>query len=141
MGNFRYGVSDDLAKLAQRGVKHVAIPTHVDKRFRDGLKAAAATVSVKVGWAIRTALDEGPRPGGAKEAIAYFGAELDLKLKLTAPIIDLLEVSMPGFKRWLVATRFADDRHMIAAFVQWAETSPLFGSTEGVLGATKETAH
>jgi len=56
-----------------------------------------------------------------QETISYFGDELDVKLKLTAQIVDGLEISVPGFKKWLELTGFGNDKTMIRGFVAWAE--------------------
>jgi len=44
---------------------------------------------------------------------------------------------MPGFKRWLFATGFANDLQMVKAFVMWAEAQPMFSSAENVLPAVR----
>lgn len=96
------------------------IPIDVDRKFRRGLLEAVAKAP-KALWHIRNALDAGPDRGGAKAAIAYFGADLDLTLKLTARMVDNLEVAMPGFKVWLHLTGYGNDKTMIKGFLKWAE--------------------
>lgn len=96
------------------------IPLDIDRKYRKGLVEAAA----KAPLALRQFLisfDNGPDRDGAQGAISYFGNDLDLKLKLTAQMVDNLEVAMPGFKRWLEVTGFGNDKRMIRGFVAWAE--------------------
>ena len=44
-----------------------------------------------------------------------------LTLKLTARMVDNLEVAMPGFKVWLHLTGYGNDKTMIKGFLKWAE--------------------
>ena len=132
-----HGTLETVAKLAQAGVKHTAIPADVDRRYRAGLLKGAQTVSAKVGWQMRRALENGPGRSGFAELQTYYGDRLDECLKVTAPIVDLCEVAMPGFKRWLSATGFGNDKDMVRAFVLWAEAQPLFKSAEKVLPAVR----
>lgn len=99
-----------------------AIPSAVDRRYRAGLTALVnANGNRAARWHVMQALERGPSRGGAAEAMNYFGAELDAKLKLTAMVVDATEISLPGFKKWLHLTGFGNDRRMIMAFVAWAE--------------------
>jgi hypothetical protein len=99
-----------------------AIPIDIDRKYRKALLEAAAKAPRAL-FHFRNALDAGPDRDGAQGAIRYFGNELDLnlKLKLTAQMVDNLEVAMPGFKRWLQVTGFGNDKTMIKGFVKWAE--------------------
>ena len=51
------------------------------------------------------ALRNGPSRGGYAESAKYFGQEFDLVLKLTVPIVEACEVSLPQFGQWLVKDR------------------------------------
>jgi hypothetical protein len=110
---------DTLAAFSQGGRAHIR--KEVDDKFRRGLLEAARHAGATARFHIANALSNGPSPRGAAEAMEYFGAELDLKLKLTAGVVDGLEVSLPGFKKWLELTGFGNDKTMIRGFVAWAE--------------------
>jgi hypothetical protein len=101
--------------------KRVYIPEGIDKRYRRALLAALVKAGPKAAWHIRNALIDGPSRGGALESMQHFGKDLDVKLKVTAPIVDSLEVSCPGIKQWLAATGFGDDKNMIKGFIAWSE--------------------
>lgn len=101
----------------------VQVPAHVDRNYRDGLKALVMQDGgERARWYIGNALSNGPSRGGYAESARYFGKEFDTKLKLTAPVVDACEIAMPGFKEWLVRTGFGNDKTMIRGFVAWAET-------------------
>jgi hypothetical protein len=112
-------VPEGLAAFSKDRRTHIR--KDVDEKFRRGLNEAARHGGSKARFYIRNALSNGPSPRGAIEAMEYFGAELDLKLKLTAGVVDGLEVSLPGFKKWLELTGFGNDKTMIRGFVAWAE--------------------
>jgi len=98
------------------------IRQEVDLKFRKALLEFVAQDGPPTArFHIRNALDQGPSRGGVQETISYFGDELDVKLKLTAQIVDGLEISVPGFKKWLELTGFGNDKAMIRGFVAWAE--------------------
>lgn len=96
----------------------------VDQTFRKMLREAVAQDGGQTArWYIIRALDQGPSRGGAMEAMRHFGDGLNVKLALTAEIIDGLEIAKPGFKKWLELTGFANDVTMIKGFVAWAEAN------------------
>ena len=128
---------DPRKNLAETPRQHKMVPAQVDRDFREGLLQAAATVSPKVRWAMDNALRNGPSRGGYPEAAKYFGGDLIEKLLPTAPIVDTLEVAMPGFKHWLAFTGFADCKWMIKAFLAWAEARHKFEGAVAVLGVVK----
>lgn len=98
------------------------IRADVDARFRKMLtEAVAQDGNPSARFHIGNALEKGPSRGGVQESIAYFGKEIDVKLAITAGIVDALEITMPGFKRWLQLTGFGNDKTMIRGFVAWAE--------------------
>lgn len=102
--------------------KQVKIRRDIDERYRRALLEGARSQGGKsAAWHIGNALDNGPDRKGAAEAIRYFGNDLETKLAMTAPIIDGLEVTIPGFKKWLELTGYGNDRRMIQGFVAWAE--------------------
>jgi hypothetical protein len=110
----------NISAFRQGGKSHIR--KDVDEKFRKILMEAAARDSNWASrWLIRNALEAGPSRGGAAEAMQYFGTELDVKLHLTAEIVDALEISAPGFKKWLQLTGFGNDKTMIRGFVEWAE--------------------
>jgi hypothetical protein len=110
----------NISAFTSVGKRHIRV--EVDAKFRKALLEAVRTLGgATAAFHIRNALDNGPRPGGALEAMKYFGAELDVKLALTAQIVDALEISVPGFKKWLNLTGFGNDKTMIKGFVAWAE--------------------
>lgn len=113
------GPNDQTAYIRD-GVTHIR--SDIDARFRRALgEAAMADANKPARYYIHRALDKGPRPGGAREAMQHFGNELNVKLALTAEIVDGLEISVPGFKKWLELTGFGNDLTMIKGFVAWAE--------------------
>jgi hypothetical protein len=113
-------IGQNISAFVSGGRSHIR--KDVDERFRKILMEAAARDSNWASrWLIRNALEAGPSRGGAEESIKYFGDKLDLKLKLTAEIVDALEISAPGFKKWLQLTGFGNDKMMIRGFVEWAE--------------------
>lgn len=100
----------------------VNIRSDVDRRYRKALyEAVSQDGNAQARWLIRNALDNGPSRGGAAESIRYFGDGLDANLKLTGMIVDGIEISVPGFKKWLELTGFGNDKTMIRGFVAWAE--------------------
>lgn len=96
----------------------VQIPADEDKAFRSFLLGASP-------WPVRIMLSDvladGPMPDGAKKAAAYYKFELQNVLIKTVPVVDELEWFRPGFKRWLDATGFGNDRRVIAAFAHWSD--------------------
>ncbi len=112
-------VPEGLAAFSKGGRAHIR--KDVDVKFRKGLREAMRHGGSRARWYIHNALMAGPSSGGVKEAMEYFGDELDLKLKLTAGVVDGIEVSLPGFKKWLELTGFGNDKTMIRGFVCWAE--------------------
>lgn len=100
----------------------VEIPVDQDRRFRKGiLELCALNGGQRALWHLRNSLANGPSRGGYGESARHFGKEFDVKLKLTAPIVEACEISLPGFRRWLNATGFGNDKTMIKAFICWAE--------------------
>lgn len=100
----------------------VSIRSDIDARFRSALREGVARDGGKTArYYILRSLDHGPSRNGAREAMAHFGAELNVKLALTAEIVDGMEIAVPGFKKWLELTGFANDQTMIKGFVAWAE--------------------
>lgn len=111
---------NDQTAYVRDGITHIR--SDVDQRFRNALREAAVADANKTArWYIHRALANGPSRGGVRETMAHFGAELNVKLALTADIVDGLEISVPGFKKWLELTGFANDLTMIKGFVAWAE--------------------
>lgn len=101
--------------------KYRHIRSDVDGAYRRGLREGAASEAGSKGYRfIVQSLRNGPSRGGVGETVAFFGAALDLNLKLTAQIVDALEISMPGFKKWLELTGFGNDKTMVRGFVAWA---------------------
>lgn len=100
----------------------VSIRKDIDHRFRQALREAVVQDGGTTArhYIIR-ALDNGPSRGGVRESMAFFGAELNVKLALTAEIVDGIEIAVPGFKKWLELTGFANDLTLIKGFVAWAE--------------------
>jgi hypothetical protein len=110
----------NVSAFTSAGKRHIR--AEVDVKFRKALREAVKTDGGATAvFHICNALANGPSRGGATEAMKYFGSELDLKLALTAEIVDALEISVPGFKKWLNLTGFGNDKTMIKGFVAWAE--------------------
>src|ERR1700676_1747800 len=110
----------NISAFVKGGQSHIR--KDVDEKFRKVLtEAAARQANFAARFHISNALHNGPSRGGAAESIKFFGAELDVKLHLTAEIVDPLESSAPGFKKGLQLTGFGNDKTMIRGFVEWAE--------------------
>lgn len=119
-GHVRIENADGATAFVKDKVAHIR--SDVDARFRNALRKAVHADGGKTARnLIMKALEQGPSRGGAVEAMRYFGPELQTKLVLTAQIIDGLEISVNGFKKWLELTGFGNDVTMIKAFVAWAE--------------------
>jgi hypothetical protein len=119
-GYVRIENAEGTTAIVKDRVAHVRLD--VDRRFRNALKEAAAQDGGKTARdLIARALEAGPSRGGVIETVNHFGAELRLKLALTAQIVDGLEIAVPGFKRWLELTGFANDLTMVKGFVARAE--------------------
>jgi hypothetical protein len=114
----------------------VKIPIADDRRYRHGLWRAASTVP-KAAWFIHRALRNGPSTKGAAETMRFYGTNLEIMMYATAPIVDALEVAMPGFKQWIVVTGFGNDLTMFKGFVRWAEARPLFTGVQEIIPASK----
>lgn len=117
-------ISSGIAAILDRQSNTVRIPADVDRRFRNGLlKAARQKGGQNALWNIRTALEHGPSRGGLAEAMRHFGwtDTNHPSLVLTAQIVDGIEITLPGFKRWLELSGFGNDRRMIQGFIAWAE--------------------
>jgi hypothetical protein len=97
------------------------IPAEQDRRFRLALLEASKAGGPHAYWHIRNSLANGPSRGGIKETLAYFGKADAAFLAPTAPIVDAIELKVPGFKKWLEATGFANDKTMCKGFLKWAE--------------------
>lgn len=108
-----------MAAFSQNGRTHIR--KEIDEKFRRGLMEAARHGGSRARFYIRNALSNGPSAGGIAESVEYFGDALDLNLKITAGVVDGLEVSLNGFKKWLEITGFGNDKTMIRGFVVWAE--------------------
>ena len=112
--------AQDAATFIKDQVAHVRVD--LDQRFRKALfEAAAQDGGVDARNLIGLALANGPSRGGAMDTINHFGAELQTCLALTAEIVDGIEIAVPGFKKWLELTGFANDLSMVKGFVAWAE--------------------
>lgn len=61
-----------------------------------------------------------PLPGGAgpSEALRFFGQDLGEVQLAIAPAILALDEMLPGFRAWLDASGYGDDRYMITALLQ-----------------------
>jgi hypothetical protein len=125
-----------LAYQYDAGTGTSRIPIEADRRYRQGLWRASAT-NIKAAWFIHRALRNGPSSRGAAETMAYYGKEMQTVMNLTAPLVDTLEVAMPGFKQWLCATGFGNDLTMFKGFVRWAEARPMFAAAGDILPASK----
>jgi hypothetical protein len=107
-----------------RAGQRVHIRQDVDAKFRKGLlEAVRSAGGESAKWLIWCALENGPSKGGIADAIKYFGFKdtNDPRLVATAGIVDGLEISMPGFKKWLEMTGFGNDKMMLRGFIAWAE--------------------
>lgn len=119
-GRTEASLPHELTSFVREGKRFIR--QDVDARFRRALiEAVAQDGGPSARFHIRNALDNGPSRGGADEAMQYFGDELWTKLMLTAQIVDGIEISVPGFKKWLQLTGFGNDKTMIKGFVAWAE--------------------
>lgn len=122
--------------------KRAHIRLDVDRRFRAALLEAARLHGGRhARFHIGNALEHGPSRGGVAESVRYFGKELQVKLLLTAMIVDGLEITVPGFKRWLELTGFGNDKTMIKGFVAWAEYVNGQGKVIGEARQVFEQAH
>ncbi len=132
-------MTDDFTRrLAMNGRRLKVVPRETDAYYRQGLLKAAATVSPKIVRQIETALRIGPDRGGFPECQRVFGTDFVQRLlPPTAPIVDMLEVAMPGFKTWLAYTGFADCKWMVKAFLAWAEVRHTFEGAAEVLPAVR----
>lgn len=111
---------NDQTAFVRDGIRHIR--KDIDLRFRSALgEAAMADAGKSARWLISKALNNVPSRGGVRETMNHFGTELNIKLALTAEIIDGIEIAVPGFKKWLELTGFANDLTMIKGFVAWAE--------------------
>lgn len=111
------------------------IRTDIDQRFRRGLlEAVTREGGQQARYWIAKALEDGPSPGGVQESVRYFGNGLQPKLLLTAQTVEGIEITLPGFGKWLAATGFGNDKTMIKGFVAWAERANGRGK---VIGAAK----
>ena len=79
------------------------------------LQILADALGPKIGRMMRLALSGGEKPigGGVAEAMKYFGDNLTVVLKLIAPAIEAIDDMLPGFRLWLDATGYGDDRFML----------------------------
>lgn len=113
-------VPHNVAGFVQGKQRHIRF--EVDQRYRRGLREGAASeAGPKAKRLIVQSLQNGPSRGGIVETQKFFGKDLMVKLRMTAQIVDALEISMPGFKKWLELTGFGNDKTMIRGFVAWAE--------------------
>jgi hypothetical protein len=120
-----------MVAAAARGRRGI-IPAHVDAAFRNGVREACYKHGGKTALRfLDQALGDGPARDGLTESIKFFGNELDTKLRMTAQIVEGLEITMPGFAHWLMLTGFGNDKTMIRAFVAWAEYSNTKGKVDG----------
>lgn len=107
-----------------RATNRTHIRADVDQKYRRALLEAARQRGGKTAlWHIRNSLDAGPSRGGLQEMLRYFGwADLNHpSLVLTAQVVDGIEITFPGFKKWLELTGFGNDKTMVKGFVAWAE--------------------
>lgn len=115
-----FNVPADLTAFVRE--RRVHIRADIDRKFRKALREAVAQDGNTIArFHIGNALANGPSRGGFAEAKAFFGTAFEPKLALTAMIVDGLEITVPGFKKWLELTGFGNDKTMIRGFVAWAE--------------------
>lgn len=118
--SIRLAGPNDRTAFVRDNVAHIR--RDIDLRFRQALREAAAVDAGRSArWLIDKALNNGPSRGGVKETVDHFGEGLNVKLALTAELVDGIEISVPGFKKWLELTGFANDLTMIKGFIAWAE--------------------
>jgi hypothetical protein len=108
----------DLSRLNGREVR---IPADIDRRYRAALLEGSKAGGHRAHWHISNALQNGPSRGGLAETLAYFKEHDASFLACTAELVDGLEITVPGFKRWLEATGFGNDVRMVRGFLAWAE--------------------
>lgn len=126
--------TDDLTAIVHD--RQVHIRQDVDQRFRRMLtEAVASRGGNRARRLIARALQDNPSRGGVAESVRFFGDGLQEKLAVTAQIVDGLEITTPGFKRWLELTGFGNDVTMIRGFVAWAEHTSGRGH---VIGSAKQ---
>lgn len=102
----------------------VRVRADVDHRFRTALLNAAREAGGKRAHRlICRALLVGPDRDGIAACMRRFGSAEHLQAALagTESIIDGLEVTCPGFKRWLDLTGFGNDPTMVEGFAAWVE--------------------
>lgn len=110
--------SEPFAFIYDQSTGRRQIPIEVDRKYRKALLEAAAKAPRARRYFLQ-AFEAGPDREGVQGAIRYFGKDLDLYLKVTAQMVDNLEVAMPGFKRWLEVTGFGNDKNFIKGFIRW----------------------
>ncbi len=62
-----------------------------------------------------------PHGGGVEEALKFFGGDLQVVLRVIAPVITSLDEMIPGFHAWLKTSGYGDDRYMIATLFAIAD--------------------
>ena len=70
---------------------------------------------------MRATLDKGvPQGGGAAGAITHFGLQHEAICYLCVPVAIAIDGMLPGFKLWLEATGFGDDKYMMMTLAEMA---------------------
>lgn len=95
----------------------------IDRTMRAALLAAAAAESASVHRDLMVVLARGPRPDVAA-ILKRYGPELPAATAKIGPLVDRLEVALPGpvgFIRWCKVTGFGDDPLMFEVFLKWAD--------------------
>lgn len=102
--------------------KHTPGFTHIERRADNNFRGFLLRVSpFEVGALFTTCFANGPRRGGAAEALRYYeNNPQHPEILSTVPVIEECERFMPGIQQWLGETGFGDDLDMIKAFARWA---------------------
>lgn len=98
----------------------VEIPTHVDRRYKQALvneawKLGNADVYAKM----KTAVEKTPARNAFEESFLHFGENVYVLARMTAELVDELELRHPGLQRWLDISGHGNDKDMIEALVAW----------------------
>jgi hypothetical protein len=87
------------------------------------LLAVSRSFGGDIEWALRNALSDGaPKSGDYREVDRYFGKDAEIIAAILDPFMAALDEIIPGFKRWVMVSGYANDKDFILALLKWQQS-------------------
>ena len=87
------------------------------------LLAVSRSFGGDIEWTLRNALADGaPKSGDHREIDRHFGKDAQVIKAILDPFVDALDETIPGFKRWMMITGYANDKDFVLALLNWQQS-------------------